>query len=433
MTHHQLFSLEEIVSHARAHSPYYRDLYLDIPQTGWKLSDLPIINSNDFWNANITDNNNTVLTDSDSGAIVFKSGGTTGAPKHSVFSRDEWATMCHALALHLKHAGLQDGDRAANLFYGGSLYASFIFVYHALMDTPAKVIQYPLSGAADPELIIETIREFDINVLLGLPTTLLQLIEHIERVGSNGIHLDRLFYAGETMYRDQRHRVEKIFPEIRIASCGLASVDAGFLAYADTECDFNEHRVMGEHTILEIVDAETGQVVNEEDRQGLIVATNLTRKRMPIIRYPIGDYGMWREPEQAANRKFVLLGRSEAGARVGPATVYVSDIARILESFGQQVEISNFQIIVNHDNKLDRLTLRLCVARPLAEGEQLAVQIINKLLLERQMLAQLVEENLIHPVQIQWADESEITINPRTGKCLRVIDQRIQQDLTTHS
>jgi len=433
MNHHQLFSLKEIVNHGRTHSPYYRDLYRDVPKTGWSLDELPIIDSNDFWKANGTTGDNTVLTDSGSGAIVFKSGGTTGAPKHSVFSRDEWATMCHALALHLKHAGLQDGDRAANLFYGGNLYASFLFVYHALMDTPVDVIQYPLSGSADPELTLETIREFDINVLLGVPTTLLHLLEYIEQKGSSGIHLDRLFYAGETMYHDQRHRIQEYFPGIRIASCGLASVDAGFLAYADMECGFNEHRVMDEHTLVEIVDADTGQVILEEGRQGLIVATNLTRKVMPIIRYPIGDYGMWREPEQTANRKFVLLGRSEAGARIGPATVYVSDIARILEAFSPQVTISNFQLIISHDLGLDRLTLRLCVARPPAEGEQIAGQIINTLLRERQMLAQLLDEGLIHPVRIQWTSESDITISPRTGKCLRVIDQRVQQDLTENS
>ena len=432
MNDHQLFSLEEIVAHARTHSPYYRQLYLDIPQSGWKLCDLPIIDSADFWRANVTKGDNTVVTDFGSGGIIFKSGGTTGVPKHSVFGRNEWATMCHALGIHMQYAGLQDGDRAANLFYGGSLYASFLFVYHALMDAPVKAVQYPLSGGADPELMIETIREFDINVLLGVPTTLLQLIDHIEQQEIEGIHLERLFYAGETMYPDQRQRIEQCFPGIRIASCGLASVDAGFLAYADMECGFNEHRIMDSHTCIEIVDEQTGEPILEQDRQGLIVATNLTRKRMPIIRYPIGDYGMWREPEHAANRKFVLLGRSEAGARVGPATVYVSDIARILESFAQEVRVDNFQLIIRHDHGLDRLILRLCVPYLPHDGEQLGRLIIKKLLKEREMLAQLFEDGLINPLQVEWADDSQLIINPRTGKCLRVVDQRIQPGGDTH-
>lgn len=426
MENKQLFSLEEIVGHARSHSPYYRDLYQDIPQEGWKLSDLPIIDSAEFWKANVTLGNNSVITDFGSGGIVFKSGGTTGAPKHSVFGRNEWATMCAALGQHLKSAGLQDNDRAANLFYGGSLYASFLFVYHALMDTPIRAVQYPLSGAADPELIVETIREFNINVLLGVPTTLLQLIEYIKQQGAEDIHLDSLFYAGETMYHDQRQRVQDCFPGIRIASCGLASVDAGFLAYADMGCGFNEHRVMDSHTCIEIVDEDTGKPVAEQDRQGLIVATNLTRKRMPIIRYPIGDYGMWLEPVQAANRKFVLLGRSEAGARVGPATVYVSDIACILENFSREIRVDNFQLIINHDHGLDRLTLLLCVEQPAAASELLGKKIIARLLEERQMLGQLLADGLIGPLQIQWADNSQLTINPRTGKCLRVIDRRMQ-------
>ena len=433
MNNNQLYSLSEVVDHARTYSPYYRHVYRDVPQSGWNLEGLPVIDSADFWNNKQTNGENTVLTTATREGIVFKSGGTTGAPKHSVFSRNEWATMCHALGVHLQQAGLEDGDRAANLFYGGSLYASFLFVYHALMDTPARIMQYPLSGAADQELTIETIREFDINVLLGLPTTLLPLFEGLKEKGRDSIHIDRIFYAGETMYSDQRSRVEELFPGIRIASCGLASVDAGFLAYADADCGFNEHRVNREHTILEIIDAETGKLITEEGREGLIVATNLTRKVMPIIRYPIGDYGMWREPQSADNRKFVLLGRSEAGARVGPATVYVSDVTRILDSFSRQMTISNYQLIVSHEQELDRLTIRLCATCQAADRKLLQLQIIEKLLEERQMLAQLIDEQLIHPVGVQWVHESEIEVNRRTGKTMRVIDRRLQHDLSTHS
>jgi phenylacetate-CoA ligase len=428
MPHYKYFSLEEIVNHAKKHSPFYRELYKGLPETGWKLKDLPIIDTDKFWEANVSGKNNRVITDKNPGGLVFKSGGTTGAPKHSIFSRSEWRTMCRALGEHFKFAGLANGDRLANLFYGGSLYASFLFISHSLIEAPVNVTHYPLSGAAEPELVLETIKEFDINVLAGVPTTLLRLIDYFEKQGAK-ININKIFYAGETMFPDQRQRIRKIFPDVVISTSGLASVDAGFLAWADNTCGFNEHRVMDNHTIIEIVEPDTGLPIIEENREGIIIATNLTRKVMPIIRYPIGDYGMWKEPENTPNRKFILLGRSEAGARVGPATVYVSDIARIIEKFSSQVKISNFQLIISHEQELDRLTLNLCADKRADNLDEIESKIVNTLLKERKMIADLIEERLIHPVEIKWIDESQLIINKRTGKCMRVVDNRIKKEI----
>ncbi len=424
MNNNQFFTLEEIVNYARKFSPFYRELYQDIPEKGWKLENLPVVDTKKFWEANVSGKNNSVITDANLGGIVFKSGGTTGAPKHSVFARDEWATMCRSLGEHFMHMGLKDGDRVANLFYGGSLYASFIFVYHSLMDAPVDVKQFPLSGAADPDLIIETIKEFDINVLMGVPTTILRLIKQFD---NNEINIEKIFYAGETMFPDQRDILKNRFPNVEILTSSYATVDAGFLAWADKTCGFNEHRVMEKHTIIEIVEPETYEVITEPGIEGIIIATNLTRKLMPIIRYPVGDYGMWQEPENSPNRKFVLLGRSEAGARVGPATVYVSDIERILKNFQNEVEITNFQLVITHEKNLDLLTLNLCVNEKNDNLKKIKKKIINTLLKERKMLDDLIKQELIHPVKINWVNESELIINKRTGKFMRVIDARIKR------
>ncbi len=430
MPEYQFFSLKEIVSHARKYSPFYRELYSDISDTDWELKDLPIIDSEKFWEANISGKDNRVITDKNAGGLVFKSGGTTGAPKHSKFGRNEWKTMCYALGKHFKSTGLRDGDRFANLFYGGSLYASFLFISHSLMEAPVDVAHFPLSGAAEPELILETIKEFDINVLAGVPTTLLKLIDYFEKEKAK-IDINKIYFAGETMFNDQRKRIKRIFPEVTINTAGFASVDAGFLAFADDSCGFNEHRVMDGFAIIEIIDAETGEPIKETDKEGLMVATNLTRKLMPIIRYPVGDNAMWKEEENIPNRKFVLLGRSESGARVGPATVYVSDIARIVDKFSNEIEIKNFQLLVEHIEQLDRLTLNLCVNKKEEELSAIEEKIIETLFEEREMLSDLIKNKLIHPVKIKWINESELIINKRTGKCMRVVDERIKKEISS--
>ncbi len=76
----KIYPLESIVSIARSLSPYYKELYADLPETGWKLSDLPLVDQKKFWEYNTVDNNR-LLTGEMSDGIIFKSGGTTGNPK----------------------------------------------------------------------------------------------------------------------------------------------------------------------------------------------------------------------------------------------------------------------------------------------------------------------------------------------------------------
>lgn len=422
------YTLEEIVDHARSHSPFYRELYKDVSESGWKITDLPVVNQDDFWAANSSTGENTVLTMRGEDGIVFKSGGTTGSPKHSVFGRNEWLGMCEEFARHLVRVNLCDGDRVANLFYSGNLYASFLFSYHALATTSAKIVQYPLAGSASDEFVIETIKEFNINVLMGIPATLMRLIELIAVENDPAIKIDKLFFAGETLYEDQRKHARSVFPDIEFHSCGYASVDGGFIATADSDCGFNEHLTIPNGCVTEIIDPDTDEVIDEIGVPGILVASNLTRKQMPIIRYPLGDYGEWLEEKKNVTqpRKFRLLGRSEAGARVGPATVYITDITDMLNMFSGKVGVSNFQLHITREAGLDKLNILFAVRDIPDHSGKLAEEIIAKLLDERKMLAELIEQKIIQPVIVTWVAPGEIKSNPRTGKCLRVIDDRLK-------
>ena len=53
--------------------------------------------------------------------------------------------------------------------------------------------------------------------------------------------------------------------------------------------------MFSEATVVEILDEETLEPVSKVWQEGLVVLTNLTRKLMPLLRYPVGDRGMWTE------------------------------------------------------------------------------------------------------------------------------------------
>lgn len=310
-------SLDDLVAHARTHSPFYRRLYADLPEGPLPLGALPIIDHVEFWSANGPDDN-TVLTGPLREGIVFKSGGTTGSPKFSPYTRREWELKTSLMGMALAESGLEPGDRVGNLFRGGDLYAS----------------------------------------LLSLGTAMLR--------------------------------------------CPCPFVD---------------------HMIVEIVDEAGPDPIEEPDRPGKVVVTNLDRLLMPIIRYPAGDRAVWVDPP-GRDRRFRLLGRSEEGARIGAATLYVADVRQILAPFWKEAQVMDFQLVVRHIAKRDQLVLRLASLAPESVRQAMAPCIVAQLFVQRPELKHCVDDGSIHPPDVEWVHESDLERVPRTGKLRRVVDQR---------
>lgn len=422
ITHHDLDTLVDV---ARERSPYYRELYAGLPARP-RFVDLPVVEPEAFWAAN-TVRDNRILTGPLHDGIVFRSGGTTGNPKFSVFNRIEWESLVSIFGAALDAGGLRDGERVANLFYVGELYSSFLFIMRSLEQARADTLHFPLSGRASAAAIEQAIEDFGITTLAGTPSTLVSLASHYAQAGRQAPSVTRLLFAGESMYADQREILGDAFPCARANSIGYATVDAGLLAYTDPGCAPDEHRMFSPYAVVEIIDEATGQAITAPDVQGRVVVTNLTRLLMPIIRYPAGDLACWTEPEGTPDRRFRLIGRSDEGARIGPATLYSEDVRRVLGQFRSATGASEFQILVEHVEQLDRLTLRIAASALPAEPATralLAERIIQALHRERVMLTELIDEDLIHPLAIEWVAPGDLEMNQRSGKLKRVVDRR---------
>lgn len=422
----KIFDWKELVDFARHNSPYYGELYKGIEKIE-KLSDLPVVDQAVFWAAN-TSKNNRVFTAKQTDGIVFKSGGTTGNPKFSVFSKDEWNLFTKFFGEGMSKGGMLASDRIANLFYAGELYASFIFIMKCIESAPTSALQFPISGSTKLETILQTVQEFDINVLAGLPTTIMNVAEQYSQQKElfPSIKITKILFGGESMYPDQRRRLEALFPGVSIRSIGYASVDAGLLGYFDDSCHADEHRCFGTATVLEIVDDDTNEPITEANKPGKVLLTSLIRGYMPIIRYPVGDRAIWTEEASDSNpdRKFLILGRSEEAARVGPVSVYYEDMRAFLDGLNLEFQVTGFQLCISHSELKDQLTVRIaCPNKPVDSGS-LDEFIANAFGKERKMFAEAAADNKIHNLKIEWVEPSAFEINPRTGKLRRVIDNR---------
>ncbi|MFP5458290.1 MAG: phenylacetate--CoA ligase family protein [Bacteriovoracia bacterium] len=420
--------LKALVQFVRSNSPYYRELYAHLPSAlPDKDSDLvrllPVIDSKAFWEAN-TLVDNRLLTGPMENGIVFKSGGTTGVPKFSVFSKREWNHFCLTFGRGLVAGGLTKGEVVANLFYSGELYASFAFIMKSFESASVESLQLPIAGATAPHDVIKIMRDLKATTVAGTPTLIVQLSETLVAEKGELPDLRRILFGGESLYDDQRERLQEIFPKARIQSVGYASVDAGLLGYADATCKSDEHRTFGLETIYEILDETTMEPIDAVGVAGKAYVTYLDRRLMPVIRYPVGDRAQWvDEKNSVIDRRFRLLGRSEEAARVGPCSVFYDDVHDVFAAAQKEDPrflLAGFQLIIRHFEKKDQLVLRLAPSHAGLE----AYDWQQALLAARPMLQEEASRGNIHLPKIEIVAQPELEKNPRTGKLKRVIDLR---------
>jgi len=413
----KLYTLEEMIKYARTNSPYYQKLYQGIPEDA-TLEQLPLIEQSDFWN-HCDKHGGTVATFQQTDGQVFKSGGTTGEPKYSLYSAEEWQVMCECSGAVLAKGGLRNGDKIANLFYAGGMYASFLYTYSMLYFAPAKTIMYHISGNGSIQEMTETILDHQINCIAGLPSIINQIMAYINEHKLTGFAVDTIYFAGETLYPDQREKICKTFGrDIDFRSVFYASNDGGPIGYFTKDCGYNEHRTLTDLTLIELIDPDTGEVITEMNRPGEIYVTSLFKRLIPLIRYPAGDMGEYTEPEGVPDRKFRLLGRAQTAAKAGYVSVSPQDVADVLNT--ASVEYDAYQIIVTHDMK-DKFIFKIAVSDVDAVDKEKFTETLYQC---RPLLKEAVDAEDVMAPEVIWCKMSELEYNSRTGKLKTIIDKR---------
>ncbi|MGE1173211.1 phenylacetate--CoA ligase family protein [Pseudomonas sp. BW7P1] len=416
------FELAELVTFARQHSHFYANHFAGLPFQLPSLEQLPVIDPAQYWKDSPDLDQWPVLTAPLNDALIFKTGGTTSAGRFSLFRREEWQTLVADFGRGLD-AQLSDGDRIANLFFVGDLYASFIFTHDALAHVQTEVVEFPFTGHVDSNTLADAIVRHRINVLAGVPANLLSFAAWLERHDRVLGEVTTLLYAGESLFDAQLQRLARVLPNARVASIGYASVDAGFIGASHRDCDLGEHRVPEGHAVLEILDEQTGEVIEACDRVGRLVTTNLTRRLMPLIRYPVGDRACWREPSGTSRRKFALMGRCADSQRIR-----VGILTLLPQSIGETVRrvtgSDDWQLVIEQEGVMDILRLLWAPDTMAAATTESDRALYRALIEDYPLIEQLCAEQLL-ALQVLCCNVQELTRDPRSGKRQRVVDRRV--------
>ncbi|GAA4586056.1 coenzyme F390 synthetase [Planotetraspora phitsanulokensis] len=298
--------LADIVAHARAHSPYFRESYRGLPEGVDDPALLPVTDKKtlmarfDDW---VTDRDVTLEKAQAFVAdpalvgewfqgryLVVTTSGTSGL--RGIFLLDKQGVAVGTAVGQRARAGLGIGD-AVRLLRGGGRTAivSAPGGHFSTVATAARFrrdhprlswmlrefsIHQPL-----PELAAE-LNRYNPSSLTGF-SSMLGLLAGEQDAGRLRIHPGMVIAGGEALTADNRARISTAFhAQVRSA---YAATECGFLAYG---CAHNWLHVNSDWAVLEPVDADYRPVPPGQPSHTVLLS-NLANRVQPILRYNLGD------------------------------------------------------------------------------------------------------------------------------------------------
>jgi phenylacetate-coenzyme A ligase PaaK-like adenylate-forming protein/acyl-CoA reductase-like NAD-dependent aldehyde dehydrogenase len=349
--------------------------------------------------------------------LYFKSGGSSGEPKLSVFTYDDYHEQMLAGADGLYAAGLDPlKDRSMNLFFSGSLYGGFLSIFSVLEEL--KAVHFPMAAQTDLAMVADSIIKNKVNVLLGMPSYLVSLFEQQRDVLRRG-SIDKIFYGGEHFNEAQRRYLSESFGIDSIKSIGYGSVDAGPLGYQCRSCDGGAHHLHQRLQFLEILEIDKDAPVQGEEI-GRLVFTSRVRQGQTLERYDLGDVGHWIASPCACGRaspRFRLLGRSGDVFRIGTSFFNYQKFATILaERLGHAGAV---QVVLDHDGLKEKITVRLS-----ADSGTDSAKARATLLESDHDLAEVVDGDKVLLLDVVGVAPDVLEKTKGSGKLVRILDRR---------
>ncbi|ATL33124.1 acyl-CoA reductase [Streptomyces formicae] len=350
--------------------------------------------------------------------LYFRSGGTTGAPALSVFTNNDYDTQMRAAAHGLLAAGFDPArDRAANLFYCGSMYGGFISFFSILERLNAT--QIPVAAGADHAAVAEALVTHRADTVFGMPSYLWQLFHSQSELLRSYGGIRKVFYGGEHFTPEQRRILTDTFGVEVIRSASYGSTDLGPLGYQCTHAEGSVHHVLTDLHTLEILDPQEDRPVSP-GQPGRLVFTSRTRSSQRLERYQIGDLGRTVDgvcPCGSHAPRIELLGRYGDVVRVG---TYFYHYRRFVEAAQEQLGYrGELQLVLSAGTAREQLTVRLD-AEYASDPERARAAFLSAI---PELGAAVTDEELL-TCAVEVVDGRDLERTAGSGKLRTVIDLR---------
>jgi len=287
---------------------------------------------------------------------VHSTSGTTGKPTPIWVTRRDMDAWAQRNARSMWMVGLRPSDLLQNCF-GYGLPTSIGLQYGA---QHAGIGVVP-AGIGRQELLIDLIMDLGVTAICTTPSYGLYLADKAKERGIDLATDSKLrlgLFGAEPWPESGRERLTDALGVDAFNEYGMGEFLGPGMA---CECPVKQGmHVWSDHLLVECIDPETCEPV-AEGAPGELVWTSLTSDSMALIRYRSHDISSLSWAPCACGRTHPkigrITGRSDDALSIGGLVVFPSQIEEALvrhDEFG-----SNFCIVVENVNNLDRLTLQV--------------------------------------------------------------------------
>jgi phenylacetate-CoA ligase len=286
--------------------------------------------------------------------------GTTGQPVYQADTWQDWEWWAESWSFILWAQGYRPSDRVF-IPFGYNVFVAFWAAHYAAEKVGCEVVP---GGVLDTTARILKIQELRATALMATPTYVLGMADTaMNKLGIDPrtLGVNKITCAGEpgASIPSTKRRMEEAWAAKVFDHAGATEI--GAWSY---EC---EAQPGGMHVnealfLVEIVDVETGEVIEEPGRQGKMIITALDRQAQPCVRFDSKDIIEWDPEPCPCGRSFRLIkggvvGRADditkvKGVLLAPSAI--EEAVRGVDGLGDE-----YEVVVDKVGDIDRITLRV--------------------------------------------------------------------------
>lgn len=374
-------SLQEAISYAYAHSPYYRDLLCSLSLTPDSFRTY-----GDFRRIPLTTKRDLTLKGASFAAQRVKpaewvtTSGTSLQPICIPFSASDLKRLERNEELSLTAAGVTKQDTVLLAVAMDRLFIAGMAYYLGARKIGAAVIR---CGAQSVDMVINSLQNFKTTVMIGVPSFLIKVGREANARGIdlNSFGLRTLIAIGEPVGRQDYSR--NFSGKTLESLWGIPVLST----YASTEmatsfCECLHQKgghYLQELLFLEILDEQQNPVA--KGMPGEVVITPLGVEGYPLLRYSTSDIAVF-DPSPcdcgySLGRLSPVLGRKAQMLKIKGTTVFLSAILDAL-SFMEELE-GYFVSLTNSHDLSDLVTVKCCLKKESVQEKETIVSLKKKL------------------------------------------------------
>ena len=408
----QLERLRASLSHAYAHSLYYRrafDAHGVHPENLREPADLARFPFTTKADLRETYPFGMFAVPMDQVSRLHASSGTTGKPTVVGYTREDIATWASLVARSLHAAGARPGMKV-HVAYGYGLFTGGLGAHYGAEALGCTVI--PMSGG-QTEKQVQLIGDFAPEVIMVTPSYMLAILDEFRRQGLDprSSSLQYGVFGAEPWTESMRLEIEAAFDLQASDIYGLSEVMGPGVAQ-EFVGQGGGPTIWEDHFFPEIVDPATGEVL-PEGAPGELVFTSLSKQALPIIRYRTRDLTRLLPGETTPMRRMAkITGRSDDMLIIRGVNVFPNQVEeQVLRCPGLS---PHFLIEITRPDRLDEVMLHVEPrdAHDLASNEAQGRVLCNYI---KEVIGISVQVHVIAPGSILRS----------TGKAARVRDTRL--------